>query len=285
MMAREEPLLKQLVRSRALQPRDQSLSPTGRNNFNWQPRSASQPAPMQRMPFRPQPQQHSPPTMYTLKLMPCALVYNNTNNSGSAPIHISMSQPDLTQLAPPPSPPTISRSHSPVPMVSTAASPNVPVPSPSAERSRSTTPINSRQLSQAQQPDIVSSIYGSPPQSAVPEMYSVRGDSGLLVNSNVAGLATVMRQPQYHPIPQQQQQQQLNGVQCGALQGNSDRNKAAASPDVTAAAAADLAAPAAMMSGGGFLSRPPSVERSSPSAQRPNFGAGGWVKPEELKNG
>ena len=93
-MTKEEPLIRQLVRTRALNSRDGSLSPTRRPSHASKggglvARSMSQPP-------RPRPQ----PPVYTLQLLPFSLVYPPTPNKVATPkvSFCSVSQPDLTKL-------------------------------------------------------------------------------------------------------------------------------------------------------------------------------------------
>ena len=91
-MTKEEPLIKQLVRTRALNSRDGSLSPTRRPN-NSNPRSMSQPP-------RPRP---PAPVFTPLYILPYSLVYPPASGAAPAPktpkvSFCSVSQPDLTKL-------------------------------------------------------------------------------------------------------------------------------------------------------------------------------------------
>ena len=147
-MTREEPLLKQLVRSRAaLQPRDpfQSAPPMIR--------SSSQPPSIHRVQQQQQQQLLQPQQLqqrlnhnnqvYTVQFLPYAFVFPSTQNP-----NLSISQPDLTRLytqSPPvtfSSPPSTPRCLSPIPI-----SPNV---SPLS----SSPPV----LLSNRQPDLVNSI-------------------------------------------------------------------------------------------------------------------------------
>lgn len=130
MMTREEPLLKQLVRSRALQPRDQSLSPVRHQSLSpvhkhHQPRSASQPAPVHRAPLPINANNHNN-GVYALKVLPYTVLVSNGLHQIANP-GVSLSQPDLTMVNQTPvfySPPTTPRASSPLPMsVSQCGSP------------------------------------------------------------------------------------------------------------------------------------------------------------------
>lgn len=171
MMSREEPLIKQLARSRALNPRGASLSPTSSNRGS---RSASQPAPRHRMPF-------SPLSTYShnlcqTQLLPYSMVFPSTSSSqnlNTLPLDyprttpaVSISQPDLTKLIGSHSiysPPTVTRCHSPLPPSSSqCGSPFHGALSP-LNLSRASTPsITSTYQSQAPPPDLINSIYTTP---------------------------------------------------------------------------------------------------------------------------
>lgn len=124
LLAREEPLLKQLVRSRACKRRDPISAGFGPQIRNT--RSFSQPPPRQRD-AAPQPatgnltppnripvSPGSPGTTYTLQFLPYSLVYQASTASSIIPV--SLSQPDLRKcgVQPPPdllgyfSPPALS---------------------------------------------------------------------------------------------------------------------------------------------------------------------------------
>ncbi len=161
MLARgEEPLIRQLVRSRALLPREQSLSPRGNGGGQHQPqqqhqqiRSMSQPAPMQRMPLPGAAAAGSP----VYQFFP-------GGSATSASIPIAVSQPDLTRI--PSSPlsysPTVSRCQSPT-LMTPPMTPVSPVP-PSATVSpmsstRPGTPVQPMMMTPAAAPDLINSIY------------------------------------------------------------------------------------------------------------------------------
>ena len=102
-ITKEEPLIKQLVRTRAIATREQSNSPTRhrtspRSYGNL--RSLSQPPP--RMP-RAQSVAPEPPTVYTLQFLPSSLVYPQPSVAPAAKkvSFSSVSQPDLTKMATP----------------------------------------------------------------------------------------------------------------------------------------------------------------------------------------
>lgn len=138
-MAREEPLIKQLIRSRAPHPRDASLSPIRRSVA---PRSSSQPASIQRHRLPPQPSAPS----FTLQFVPLSSLVSATNLNTMVPMQylsVSMSQPDLTaSLQTPPSySPTTSRCSSPLPpSTSRCASPAPATLSPLSLSRASTRP-------------------------------------------------------------------------------------------------------------------------------------------------
>ena len=135
-ITKEEPLIKQLVRTRAIATREQSNSPTRhrtspRSHGNL--RSLSQPPP--RMPRA---QSVVPePTVYTLQFLPSSLVYPPAVPPAAKKVSFSsVSQPDLTKLTM--SSPTMSRCSSPSMTISGYGSPMThmsPLSSP-----RATTP-------------------------------------------------------------------------------------------------------------------------------------------------
>ena len=93
-MTKEEPLIRQLVRTRALNSRDGSLSPTRRGSADpilqrGQPsRSMSQP---------PRPRPDPTPVFTPLYILPYSLVYPPTTKTPKVSF-CSVSQPDLTKL-------------------------------------------------------------------------------------------------------------------------------------------------------------------------------------------
>lgn len=124
LMTKEEPLLRQLVRTRALNTREGSASPTRRTSHGASARSASQPPP--RMP-RPQPAQVPPlpQAVYTLQLLPYSLVYPPTSKTKATPkvSFCSVSQPDLTKITTATSP-SMSRCSTPSMTISGCGSPS-----------------------------------------------------------------------------------------------------------------------------------------------------------------
>ena len=119
-MTKEEPLIKQIVRSRALKShRDGSASPIRRMSKGGvaasHPRSVSQP------PLR----ASTPTTVYTLQILPYSFVYPQALPRPRISLN-SVSQPDLTKMATPissrfttpPSTTNVSRCVSPFAMVS-----------------------------------------------------------------------------------------------------------------------------------------------------------------------
>ena len=84
-MTKEEPLIRQLVRTRALNSRDGSLSPTRRGQPS---RSMSQP---------PRPRPDPTPVFTPLYILPYSLVYPPTTKTPKVSF-CSVSQPDLTKL-------------------------------------------------------------------------------------------------------------------------------------------------------------------------------------------
>lgn len=122
-MTKEEPLLRQLVRARALNTREGSASPTRRTSRGSSARSASQPPP--RMP-RPQLTQITPlpQAVYTLQLLPYSLVYPPTSKKATPKVSFcSVSQPDLTKITTATSP-SLSRCSTPSMTISGCGSPS-----------------------------------------------------------------------------------------------------------------------------------------------------------------
>jgi hypothetical protein len=155
MLAREEPLIRQLVRSRALQPRDQSLSP--RSNSGQQlTRSASLGAPRQRIPAA---------ALVTTMMPHPAPVYQFFPHAG-----VAISQPDLTKMySYAPASPTISRCQSPT-LPPSSSNRGSPVPANISPMSRPSTPttfgFQSRPSTptfiNSGPPDLINSIYTAP---------------------------------------------------------------------------------------------------------------------------
>ena len=116
LLHKEEPLLKQLVRTRALNTRENSASPTRRStsHLGASARSMSQPPP--RMPRQP-----APPTVYTLQLLPYSVVYPPPKATPKVSF-CSVSQPDLTKLIT--TSPSVSRCSTPSMTISGCGSPS-----------------------------------------------------------------------------------------------------------------------------------------------------------------
>ena len=117
-MTKEEPLIKQLVRTRALNTREGSASPTRRQSnirsATGNARSLSQP-PL-RMTRAP-----TPPTVYTLQLLPYSVVYPPPKKATPKVSFCSVSQPDLTKIIT--SSPTLSRCTTPSMTISGCGTP------------------------------------------------------------------------------------------------------------------------------------------------------------------
>ena len=153
-MTKEEPLIRQLVRTRALNSREGSLSPTRRPSHASKggglvARSMSQPP-------RPRPQTQ----VYTLQLLPYSLVYPPTNNKVATPkvSFCSVSQPDLTKLV---TTPTVTQSLCSTPLsmnLSRCGSPVPPTLSPFTTPPPGTPPnwayYNSQDLNNNNEPSV-----------------------------------------------------------------------------------------------------------------------------------
>ena len=125
-MTKEEPLIKQIVRSRALKTRDGSASPIRRTpKGGVVARSLSQP------PLRVSRSEAALPAVYTLQILPYSLVYPRVLPTRQRISFVSTSQPDLSKLATPtpsrfttpPSTTNVSRCTSPCSTMSRCASP------------------------------------------------------------------------------------------------------------------------------------------------------------------
>ena len=147
-ITKEEPLIKQLVRTRAMHTREQSNSPTRRTSSRvpGNLRSLSQP------PLRmPRAQSAVPVETYTLQFLPSSLVYPPAQPPTKKVSFSSVSQPDLTKFTI--SSPTISRCSSPSMTISGYGSPMTNMsplsspraatpPTPTIGSFRATTPPN-----------------------------------------------------------------------------------------------------------------------------------------------